>query len=93
MEEKPRRRTLREKAADLLELPVDVAAGLPLAELRGDRQLRVENHRGILSYSPKEIHIGGGKVTLRVWGEGMELKVMNNEELLICGYIRGVEIE
>ena len=81
------------RASKLFDLPADAVAGLPLIELIGDKQLRVENHRGILAYDPREIHIGGGKVAIRVKGLDMELKVMNAGELLITGQIFGVELE
>ena len=93
MEEKVRRRGFAEKMAQIFDLPADAVAGLPLIELIGDKQLRVENHRGILAYDPREIHIGGGKVAIRVKGLELELKVMNAGELLITGQIFGVELE
>lgn len=93
MEEKVRRRGFAEKLAQVFDLPADAVAGLPLIELCGDRQLRVENHRGILAYDPREIHIGGGKVAIRVKGLELELKVMNAGELLITGQILAVELE
>ena len=92
MEEKARRRSGAEKVAQVFSLPANVIAGLPLLELTGDRQLRVEGHRGILAYDAREIHIGGGKITIRVRGLGLELKVMNRQELLITGQIFGVEL-
>ena len=50
MERRPRRPGLMERACQALELPADLAAGVPRLELTGDSQLRMENHRGILSY-------------------------------------------
>lgn len=93
MGEKTRRRSFGEKVAQTFSLPADAVAGLPLIELIGDRQVRVENHRGILAYDTREIHIGGGRVTIRVRGLEMELKVMNRGELLITGQIFAVELE
>lgn len=92
MEEKARRRTLTERLAGGLGLPADAVAGVPLIELCGDGQLRVENHRGILAYGREEIHIGGGKMAIRVTGRELELRVMNRGELLISGHIRAVEL-
>lgn len=89
---KTRRRSPAEVVSQIFSLPADAVAGLPLLELTGDRQLRVEGHRGILAYDPQEIHIGGGKVTIRVRGAGLELKVMNRTELLITGQIMAVEL-
>ncbi|MCD8335444.1 MAG: YabP/YqfC family sporulation protein [Clostridiales bacterium] len=80
-------------AAEALELPADVVAGAPLIELVGKRELRMENHRGILSYDPEEISISGGRLLVRVRGEGLALGAMSGESLLITGTIRSVELE
>ena len=87
-----RRPGLREKTAQLFDLPADVVAGLPRLELVGDGELRMENHRGILSYGTQEIHISGGAFGVRVSGEELELRTMNSLELLITGNIRAIEL-
>lgn len=88
-----KRRGVLERLSGVLALPAEAVAGTMLVELKGDMQLRVENHRGILAYDPGEIHVGGGRLTLRVRGEGMELKTMRRGELLITGRIFGIELE
>ena len=86
-----RRASILEKTAQALDLPPDVA-GLPRIELLGDRELRVEYHKGILAYGTEEIHISGGKLIIRVLGSGLELRSMNVHELLITGHIHTVEL-
>ena len=86
-----RKETLLERAAQMLELPGDAVAGLIRIELLGDRELRMEAHKGILAYGPTEIHISGGKLVVRVKGEGLELRSMNPTELLITGQIRSLD--
>ena len=49
------RRGLLERTAEALDLPGDVLAGLPHIELTGNRELRMENHKGILAYGEEEI--------------------------------------
>ena len=66
MEEKQRRESVLEKTAQALDLPAAGVAGLPHLSMIGDRELRVENHRGILAYGTEEIHIGGGRLVIRV---------------------------
>lgn len=92
MEEKQRRESVLEKTAQALDLPADGVAGLPHLSMIGDRELRVENHRGILAYGTEEIHIGGGRLVIRVRGNGLQLRAMNAAELLITGQIFGVEL-
>lgn len=93
MERSGKKEGLLEKTAEVFDLPGDVLAGLPRVELTGDRELRMENHRGILSYGTEEIHISGGRLVVKVRGEGLELKSMNARELLLTGAIRAVELE
>ena len=93
MDRSGRKEGLLEKTAEVFDLPGDVLAGLPRVELTGDRELRMENHRGILSYGTEEIHISGGRLVVKVRGEGLELKSMNARELLLTGAIRAVELE
>lgn len=93
MEEKERRKlSLRERTAQLLELPADGAVGLPRAELTGDRELYLEHYKGILSYGREEIHVDGGAWVLRVLGRDLELKAMREGELRIVGWVTGLEI-
>lgn len=86
-EDKSRREGILEKAALRLDLPVDAVAGLPRMELTGDREFRMENHNGILSYGREEIHIDGGRIVVQLRGRDLELKAMNGRELWITGYI------
>lgn len=92
MEKKGRKEGLLEKTAEVFDLPGDVVAGLPRLELLGDRQFRMENHKGILAYGSEEIHISGGKLIVKVRGANLELRAMNSSELLITGNIFGVEL-
>ena len=80
------------RAADVFDLPADIIGNLPHLELIGDCQLLLSNHQGILSYSTETIDINGGKLILRVQGEGMELMAMNGSELRIKGKIAKVEL-
>ena len=88
-----KKESVLERTAQVFDLPGDLVAGLPRMELIGDRELRMENHRGILAYGSEEIHISGGKLILKVRGEGLELRSMNAGELLITGQIRSVELD
>lgn len=75
------------RTAELFDLPADVVAGLPKLELVGDGELRVENHKGIVSYGREEIHVSGGAYLIKITGEGLELRAMTGLELLITGKI------
>jgi len=87
-----RRESLLERTAGLFDLPADAVAGLPRLELVGDKELRMENHKGILAYGTQEIYISGGAFGVKVTGQGLELRTMTPLELLITGQITGIEL-
>jgi len=91
-EKRQKRPGLLERAADAFDLPADVIAGVPRLELVGDRELRMENHKGILAYGTQEIHVSGGIFGVKICGDDLELRVMNGLELLITGQISSIQI-
>ena len=93
MEKRRKRNEILERTAQRLDLPGDLVAGLPKVELVGEREVRMSNHKGILSYGSEEIHISGGGILLRVRGEDLELRAMTVGDLLITGKIHGVDLD
>ena len=85
-------RDILEKTARLLDLPVDVVAGLPNLELLGDRQLFLSQHKGILAYSDTAIDVNCGALVVRVQGRGLQLLSMTADEMRIGGVIECVAL-
>lgn len=92
MGKRPRREGFLERTAQALDIPVE-ATGLPRVEVTGRHEVRMENHKGILAYGREEIIVSGGKLLIKVKGDGLELKAMNGDELLITGTVTAVELE
>ena len=86
--EKP---TLMERAAAAMNLPGDIAAGLPRIEIIGNRQFILSNHKGLLEYGDARVDINGGRVVVRVVGQDLVIKMMSAGELMIEGQLLGVE--
>ena len=79
--------------AEMLSMPADLLAGVPKVTVTGRRRALVENHRGLLRYEREVIEIKGGRMVLRVRGEGLTLVSMRGSELLIEGDIFSTEFE
>ena len=92
MERKGKKEGLLERTVQALDIPGE-AAGLVRVELPGRHEVRMSNHRGILAYGTEEILVSGGKLIVKIRGEGLELKAMNGSELLITGSEVAVELE
>ena len=67
--------------------------GLPRIEITGQHELRMSNHRGILAYGEEEVIVSGGKLLIKIKGDGLVLKAMNASELLVTGTVLSVELE
>ena len=77
--------------AELFDLPADVVAGLPRVELAGNRQLYLEHHRGLLSYSNERIDANTSGGILRIHGENLTLLAMTGDVLRVGGKIHSLE--
>ena len=85
-------RKLRHMAADLLELPQDVVFDLPRMTMIGDRQLHIENHRGVLHFAPDRLRLALIKGQLEITGDELILRGIWTEEVLIEGRIKKIEL-
>ncbi|MFD0715087.1 sporulation protein YqfC [Paenibacillus sp. GCM10027626] len=85
-------RKLRKMAAEILDLPQDVVFDLPRVTLIGDRQLYIENHRGVLHFSSEKLRLALSKGELDVIGEGLVIRTIWTEEVFIEGVIKQIEI-
>jgi sporulation protein YqfC len=92
MERRRKKEGFLERTAQVFDIPGE-AAGLPRVELTGRHEVRMTNHRGILAYGQSEIIVSGGKLIAKIKGEGLELRAMTGEELLITGTVLSVELE
>ena len=88
---KARENGILSTVAELFDLPADLVAGLPHLEMVGSRQLYLEHHAGILSYSEEQIDANTTAGVLRIRGSGLTLLAMTAEELRIGGKITGME--
>ncbi len=92
MERRGKKEGLLERAVQALDIPGE-AAGLPRVEVTGRHEVCVTNHQGILAYAPEEIIVSGGRLLIKVRGEGLELRAMTAGELRIDGTVLSVELE
>ncbi|AZN40474.1 sporulation protein YqfC [Paenibacillus albus] len=85
-------RKLRKMAADLLDLPQDVVMDLPRLTMIGDRQLYIENHRGVLHFSSDKLRLALSKGEIEVTGSDLVIRTIWTEEVVIEGFIKNIEV-
>lgn len=83
-------RRLRSLTARILDLPKDVIFDLPRVTLIGNMQLYVENHRGVIHFSPQHLHLQLSIGKLQVTGDDLVIRAILPEEVFIEGAIHDV---
>ncbi|MBE6918422.1 MAG: sporulation protein [Ruminococcaceae bacterium] len=80
------------EAVERLDLPPELAYGVPQIELMGQQQFLMAHHKGVLSYSTQLVEISGGDLVVRLTGRDLQLLAMTEEELRLGGVIEKVEL-
>ena len=87
------KRKLYKMTAQLLDMPEDVVYELPRMTMIGDRQLYIENHRGVLLFSDKQLRVQLNKGELEVTGSNLIIRTIWIDEIFVEGLITGLEIK
>lgn len=88
-----RRKTKLLMLAGLLEIPEDIVLDLPRLTMLGNKQLLVENHKGIIEYSSTVVRIKLNQGTLVIHGETLTLGSLQIEQILVEGIIKGLQYD
>lgn len=80
-----------ERIGELLEMPTYGLTDTPHFEMVGNRELMVENCKGVIEYTDEQIRFSAGRFLVSLKGRGLYLKSMNDSSLLICGTILSME--
>lgn len=83
----------RENFADMWGLPKDVICDLPRVTLSGDKEIFIENHKGILEYTPQAVRIKMHDGLMNIIGQKLRIREMQADRLLVTGDFCGVEYE
>ena len=82
-----------EALSEHFDLPAEAVAGAARITLSGRQQVLIEHHKGLLAYSGTEVEVGCGLLRCRIRGEGLLLRAMTAEMLLVTGTVFGVDVE
>jgi sporulation protein YqfC len=81
-----------EEIADRFYIAAEAMGDVPRVTMSGRRRVCVENHGGILRYSPELIELGG-RTRIIIRGDDLHLVAMNRRDMVIDGRILSAEFE
>lgn len=82
---------MRHMAVGVLDLPQDVVLEVPRITMIGHLQMYIENHRGVIHFSDRELRLLLTNGQLIVKGEQLVIRAILPEEVLLEGRISGVK--
>ncbi|MDY3972311.1 MAG: sporulation protein YqfC [Hominilimicola sp.] len=87
------KKRISERAADAWGVPKDVIMNIPRLTISGDKEIYIENHKGILEYTDTEIRISTAMGIVRVCGKNLVIDRIRLEDIVISGCFSRVEYE
>ncbi len=86
-----RKINIKEKMTEILELPKEVVLNVPRLTMLGNKNLVIENYKGIIEYETVRIRINTGTGIIRIMGEMLTIKEITSEDIMVEGRIKGLE--
>lgn len=86
-------RQIQAHMVELLEMPSDVLLDLPKLTMIGQKELLLENHRGIIEYSQEKIRVNSTAGQITIKGSDLVLKNLKSDQMLVEGKISALMLE
>lgn len=83
--------SIKNKLTNLFELPKDVVLNLPLITIVGNKEIQIENYKGIVEYSEEMIKVKTTVGVIKVNGKKLFVKLITSENIQITGFIKSFE--
>jgi sporulation protein YqfC len=69
-----------------------VSLDLPKIVIVGELGVLIQNHRGLIQYSPGRIVVGVGQGQIAISGESLKISEVNKEDMIVRGIIKTVQM-
>jgi sporulation protein YqfC len=90
-EESTSKRGIREKFTEMLELPKELILNTPRMTMVGNRDIMIENHKGIMEFDCERVRVNTGSGIVKITGSGLLIKEITSEDIIISGSIISIE--
>lgn len=86
----PLKESKKELLVESLKLPKDMMMGVFMLSMIGNREVLIENYRGILEYTDTCILLQTKQGQIKFEGNNLMIEYYTNEDMKISGYIASV---
>ena len=83
---------IAKKISEALEIPPETVLDIPKITIVGNERLHVENYTALLDYKRDNIRLKYKGGVIDIMGENFEIKVIGEENIVVCGKISSVKL-
>ena len=76
---------VKEEVADKLDLPRDIVLDVPKLTIIGNKEITIENHKGILAFQETFIKVNSNLGTIELRGKNFEITFIGGNTLCLRG--------
>lgn len=80
-----------ERAAEVTDLPKDLVMNMPRIVFLGDREIEVNNYKGLLEYGSEIIRLAAAKKQIVISGDDLHIDRLDVDTIFISGSIFKIE--
>jgi sporulation protein YqfC len=77
---------------EITDFPQDVVMNLPHLVVVGNLEIDLENFDSLLEYTSEKIRVGTGMGIVMFSGSNLEIKMISQNEIIIMGRIKSIEL-
>lgn len=85
------KKSVREKFAEMLELPRDLVLDRPRLTMIGSSDMMIENYKSLLEYDDGRMRINTGTGIIRITGSDLVIREISQDDIVVSGTVRSVE--
>ncbi len=86
-------RGVREYLAESMDMPKDVIMDLPKLSICGDKEIYIENHKGLFEYTDEIISVKMRDGIIRLCGHKLRIITLRSRDIVVNGEFERVEYE
>ena len=92
-ERKKKKNGLRQKMAEMLELPTEVVADKPKVVTVGKNEVYIENYKGIIEFVKTLVKVNTSNGIITITGNDLSIKEITSEDIVIKGDIENIDYD
>ena len=81
----------KERLTEVLELPKEIVLNVPKITIMGNRDLIIENYKGIVEYEENRVRINTAIGVIKITGSMLTIREITSEDIMVIGDIVSLE--